>query len=233
MRIVQVDLSKNYSHVITEAVSVLKQGGVVIYPTDTVYGLGGNAMDEFAVRRVHDMKQRTSKPLPILARNMQWVEELAYLSDEHRKLAAKFWPLGEGSAGRGPAKRDAQSGISVGKFTLVLPKKDIIPPVVTTGLPTVGLRIADYEFTDKLLGAFGYPMIGTAAHVSDSPATGNIEEVIRQFGAARHRPDLIIDAGVLPPSNQSVVIDCTTDQPRVLRVGPSKPDDLLKLLAIE
>src|SRR3989344_6193930 len=182
MRIVQVDLSKNYSHVITEAVSVLKQGGVVIYPTDTVYGLGGNATDEFAVRRVHDMKHgsagRRTKPLPILARNMQWVEELAYLSDENRKLAAKFLP---------------------GQFTLVLPKKDVIPPVVTTGLPTVGLRIADYEFTDKLLGAFGYPMIGTAAHVSDSPATGNIEEVIRQFGAARHRPDLIIVSRVLRP----------------------------------
>jgi len=230
MRVIKIDLNKDYSFAIAEALDILKLGGTIVYPTDTVYGLGCNALDEIAVRHVFDIKKRSSKPLPILARDMRWVEELAYLDDHQRKMANKFWPIGEGSIGR--AKPVADNGISVGKFTLVLPKKEIVPPIVTTGLPTVGIRIADYVFTDKLLGAFGYPLVGTSANVSGELATGKIDDIIASLGAQPRRPDLIIDAGVLPKSNSSVVIDYSTDKPKVLRVGPSKPEDLLKLLDI-
>ena len=209
MQIVQINLQQDYSDVIRQAVVILRQGGTIVYPTDTVYGLGCNATDEFAVRHIYDIKQRATKPLPILARNMDWVEELAYLNDTQRKLAAKFWP---------------------GKFTLILPKKDIIPAIVTTGLPSVGIRIANCPFTDKLLGAFGYPLVATSANLSGGEATGDINKIIKEFAPLPRRPDLIIDAGVLPVSNPSVLIDCTSDKPKVLRVGPSKPEDLLKLL---
>ena len=211
MRIIKINLNQDYSEAIREAIDILKMGGTIVYPTDTVYGLGCNALDEIAVRHIFDIKNRSSKPLPILVRDMKWVEELAYLNGQQRKLAVKFWP---------------------GKFTLILPKKEIVPPIVTTGLPAVGLRIADYAFTDKLLGAFGYPLIGTATNLPNEPATGDIDSIIKSLGAQPRRPDLIIDAGVLPPSNTSVVIDCSTDKPKVLRVGPSKPEDLLKLLDI-
>jgi L-threonylcarbamoyladenylate synthase len=211
MRVIQIDLTKDYSWAIKEAVEILKLGGTIVYPTDTVYGVGCNALDEIAVRHVFDIKNRSSKPLPILARDMRWVEELADVNDQNRKLAVKFWP---------------------GKFTLVLPKKDIVPMIVTTGLPSVGVRIADFKFIDDLLGAFGYPLIGTAANLPGEPATGDIDHIIRSFGRLPRRPDLIIDAGVLSKSNTSVVIDCSTDKPKVLRVGPSKPEDLLKLLDI-
>ncbi|MEK7646013.1 MAG: L-threonylcarbamoyladenylate synthase [Patescibacteria group bacterium] len=211
MRIIKIDLNHDYNSAIAEALDILKMGGTIVYPTDTVYGLGCNALDEIAVRHIFDIKSRSSRPLPILVRDMKWVEELAYLTDQHRKMAARFWP---------------------GKFTLVLPKKEIVPPIVTTGLPTVGLRIANYEFTDKLLGAFGYPLVATSANISGEPATGDINSIITSLSAQSRRPDLIIDAGVLPPSNSSVVIDCSTDKPKVLRVGPSKPEDLLKLLEL-
>ncbi|KKU89722.1 MAG: Sua5/YciO/YrdC/YwlC family protein [Candidatus Yanofskybacteria bacterium GW2011_GWA1_48_10] len=211
MKILQIDLNKDYTPAIREAVEILKMGGTIVYPTDTVYGLGCNALDEIAVRHIFDIKQRSSKPLPIIARDMRWVEELAHLNDEHRRLADKFWP---------------------GAFTLVFPKKEIVPPIVTTGLSGIGIRIPDFQFTDKLLGAFGYPLVSTSANVSNRPATGDINIVIETLGGQHRRPDLIIDAGVLPKSNSSVVIDCMTDKPKVLRVGPSKPDDLLKLLEI-
>ncbi len=211
MKIVQVDLNKDYTDVLLEAITVLRQGGTIVYPTDTVYGLGCNATDEFAVRHIYDIKQRSAKPLPVLAKNMAWVEELVYLSDAQRKVCAKFWP---------------------GKYTLVFPKKDIVPAIVTTGLPSLGVRIADHKFTDALLGAFGYPMIATSANLSGGEATGDINKIIKEFASLPRRPDLIIDAGVLPPSNPSVLIDCTTDKPKVLRVGPSKPDELLKLLEL-
>lgn len=209
MKILKIDLNTDYTEAIDEAVAVMKQGGTIIYPTDTVYGLGCNALDEFAVRWIFQIKHRSSKPLPILARNMKWVEELVELNDTTRKLANKFWP---------------------GKFTLVLPKKEIIPHVVSTGLPSVGIRIADHVFTDALLAKFGYPIVATSANLSGGEATGDIKKIISTFAYATHRPDLIIDAGVLPPSNSSVVIDCSTDKPKVLRVGASRPEDLLKLL---
>ncbi|OGN27324.1 MAG: threonylcarbamoyl-AMP synthase [Candidatus Yanofskybacteria bacterium RIFCSPLOWO2_01_FULL_49_17] len=209
MRVIQIDLNNDYSYVLSEAIAILRQGGTIVYPTDTVYGLGCNATDEFAVRHIYDIKQRSPKPLPVLAKNMAWVEELVYLNDNQRKLASKFWP---------------------GKFTLIFPKKDIIPAIVTTGLPSVGIRIADYPFTDKLLGAFGYPLVATSANLSGGEATGDINKVIKAFAHLPRRPDLVIDAGVLPPSNPSVLIDCTTEKPKVLRVGPSKPEELLKLL---
>ena len=209
MRIIKIDINKDSSVAIKEAVDILKMGGTIVYPTDTVYGLGCNALDDIAVRHIFDIKNRSSRPLPILARDMKWVEELVDLNEQQRKLANKFWP---------------------GKFTLVLPKKDIVPPIVTTGLPTVGIRIADYVFTDKLLGAFGYPLVATSANISGESATGDIDSIISSLGAQPRRPDLIIDVGVLPPSNSSVVIDCSTDKPKILRVGPTKPEDLLKLL---
>lgn len=212
MRVVQVDLTKDYSLVIAEAVDILKQGGTVVYPTDTVYGIGCNALDEFAVRHIFDIKERSSKPLPVIARDMQWVEELVHLDERTRKLAAKFWP---------------------GKFTLVLPKKDIVPPIVTTGLPNVGIRIPDFVFTDKLLAAFGFPLVATSANISGQGATGDINKIIDSFKDKPRRPDLVIDAGVLPPSNPSIIIDCSTEKPKVLRIGPSKPEDLLKLLEVE
>ncbi len=209
MQIVQVDLNKDYSPLISEVVTLLKQGGTIVYPTDTVYGLGCNALDEFAVRHIFEIKQRSSKPLPILAKDMVWVNELVWLTDHQRTLAQKFWP---------------------GKFTLILPKKDIIPAIVTTGLPNVGIRIANHPFTDQLLGALGYPLVSTSANLSGEGATGDIDKIIESFANAPRRPDLIIDAGKLPTSNPSVLIDCSSDKPKVLRVGPSKPEDLLKLL---
>ncbi len=211
MKIVQVDLKQDYTNVLLEAIAILRQGGTIVYPTDTVYGLGCNATDEFAVRHIYDIKQRSAKPLPVLAKNMTWVKELVHITEAQQKMASKFWP---------------------GKYSLIFPKKDIIPAIVTTGLPNVAVRIADYEFTDKLLGAFGYPLVSTSANLSGGEATGDINKIIREFKDLPRRPDLIIDAGVLPPCNPSVLIDCTTDKPKVLRVGPSKPDELLKLLEL-
>ncbi len=209
MRIIKVDLARDYSEAIREAIDILKMGGTIVYPTDTVYGLGCNALDEIAVRHIFDIKNRSSKPLPIIARNLTWVKELAELDEQQIKLANKFWP---------------------GKFTLILPKKDNVPPIVTTGLPTVGIRIPNFPFTDRLLGAFGYPIVSTCATAGGEAPTGDIDKVVALLGSQPRRPDLVIDAGVLPSSNTSVVIDCSTDKPKVMRVGPSRPEELLKLL---
>lgn len=212
MKIIQIDLNKDYSDAILEAVRVLNYGGVIIYPTDTVYGIGGNALDEKSVQRVFDIKQRPlSKPLPIIARNLIWVEGLAYISPRNRKALEKLWP---------------------GKITTILPKREIVPNITTSGNNSVGVRIPDHVFLDELLGKFGYPLVGSSANISGDEPSGNIDKIISDFSKSVLKPDLILDVGHLEASEPSTILDLSSDKPKVLRVGPSRPEQLLKLLEI-
>jgi L-threonylcarbamoyladenylate synthase len=212
MRIIQVDLNKDYSDVIREAVNVLNYGGTIIYPTDTLYGLGANALDEIAVRKVFKIKKRSfSKPLPMIARDYFWVKELANIKKRHEETIKKVWP---------------------GKVTVVLSKKDSIPGVLTAEFNSVGIRIPDYVFTDKLLAKFGYPLTSTSANISGQQPTNDINKIIEIFSKSIEKPDLIIDAGILPKSEPSMIVDLTGDKLKVIRISPTKPKKLLELLEL-
>lgn len=212
MRIVQVDLNKDYSDVIAEAVKVLSYGGVVVYPTDTIYGIGANALNDIAVRKVYKIKERSfSKPLPIIVRNIMWAQELAYINDGNRLSLQKIWP---------------------GKVTAILPRKEIVPDQVSAGTKTIGIRVPDYLFLDQLLAQFGYPLTSTSADISGQEGTVDIYKVIAVFEKASLKPDLVIDAGILPKSSPSTVVDLTADKPKILRVGPSTPAQFMKLLEL-
>ncbi len=212
MQIVKVDLNKNYDGVIAEACRILRLGGAVIYPTDTVYGLGANACDSLAVDQIFKIKKRSySKPLPIIARNMQWVEALACLDRQTKKALESIWP---------------------GAVTAVLPNREHLSSLVTAGGSSVGIRIPDFLFTDRLLGKFGYPLTATSANISGEESSNDINKIIERFRGLSYRPNLIIDAGILPKSKPSTVIDLTSRLPKILRVGPSKPEQLLKLLSL-
>lgn len=220
MKIIQVDLNKDCSWAIQEAVEVLNAGGVVIYPTDTLYGLGANALNEEAVKKVFSIKERSlSKPLPILVKNMLWAENLAEITSPKKKILEKVWPVGE----------ETDKDFS-GKVTAVLPKKKIVPHILTAETWTVGVRIADYYLVDKLLGKFGYPLTSTSANISGEEPTNDIFQIVQRFKSQEHRPDLIIDAGILPKAEPSLIIDLTASSPKILRVGSSKPEQLMKLL---
>lgn len=212
MKIIPVNLKKDFSDAVYEALVVLKRGGVVIYPTDTVYGLGANACDWYAVEQIFKIKKRPlSRPLPIIARNMKWVVGLAFVPPKLEKVLSEIWP---------------------GPTTIVLPKREIIPSIVTAKRKSVGIRIPDCALTDKLLGSFGYPLTATSANISGQEATGNIKEIVEIFHNEMWKPDLVLDAGVLPPSEPSTVLDLTTIRPKVIRVGPTKPERLMELLGV-
>lgn len=115
---------------------------------------------------------------------------------------------------------------------MILPRKKIIPPIITSGSQNVGVRIPDYVFADKLLGKFGYPLTATSANISGQGVAGDINIIIESFRGQIWKPDLILDAGVLPPALPSTLLDFSTIKPRILRVGPSKPEQLMKLLGI-
>lgn len=228
MEIVQVDFNKDYTEVVKKAVSVLSSGGTVVYPTDTLYGLGANALDEKAVEKIFKIKKRDlSKPLPIIIRNMLWAKELAYIERGTETILSKVWPVVSALTNTG------NDFFVAGKVTAVLPKKDIVPMVVSAGARSIGMRITDYVFVDKLLGKFGYPLTSTSANISGEEPSNDIEKIIAMFRGQEFQPDLIIDAGVLPKSEPSTVLDLTNSrQPKILRVGPSKSEQLLKLLEI-
>jgi L-threonylcarbamoyladenylate synthase len=212
MKIIQVDLKSDYSEAITEAVNMLKTGGVVVCPTDTVYGLMANACDCNTVEQVFRIKERPiSKPLPIIARNMAWVKELVEFPEKLEETLAEIWP---------------------GATTIILPRKKVIPKIVTAGSPNVGIRIPKYELIDKILAKFGYPLTATSANISGEEPTGNIKKVIASFKDKIWKPDLILDAGNLPKSEPSTILDLSTINPKILRVGPSNPEQLLKLLRL-
>ena len=228
MKILQVDLNKDNPEVIKEAVAVLEAGGVIIYPTDTLYGIGCNALDEKAVKRIFDIKDRPlSKPLPMIVRDIKWVHDLAYVSKRQEEILNKIWPPGEGS------RRGTSAGIASGRVTAVLNKRKIIPDILTSGHKTVGVRVPDYPLLDELLKLFGYPIVSTSANISGTEGTGDIGKIIEAFsGRFTKVPDLVLDVGILPKSEPSAILDLTGDQPKISRVGPSKPEEFLKLLNI-
>lgn len=210
MRIIQIDLGQNYPEAIREAIRVLAYGGTIVYPTDTLYGLGANALNEIAVRKIFAIKQRPeTKPLPVLARNMMWVNELARISPHNEIVLGKIWP---------------------GGVTAVLPRREIVPDVVTCGHNNIALRIANHSLVDRLLGVFGYPITATSANISGGEPKLKACEIAEIFSKCTYKPDLILDAGTLPPSSPSTIIDLTTDKPKILRIGAAKPEQLLQLL---
>ncbi|MDP3697479.1 MAG: L-threonylcarbamoyladenylate synthase [Candidatus Taylorbacteria bacterium] len=213
MRVIQVDPSKDYSEAIKEAVRVLASGGIIICPTDTLYGIGCNALDGKAVRKIFEIKDRPlSKPLPIIVRDIKWAKELADVSKKNEKILQKIWP---------------------GRVTVVLPKKEIIPDILTSGKKTVGIRMPDYPLIDQLLKIFGYPIVSTSANISGEEPTQDINQIIEIFSRRLTRqPDLALDAGILPKSEPSAILDLTGDKPKISRIDPSKPEEFLKLLNI-
>lgn len=213
MKVLKIDLNQNYDQTLEEACAVLKAGGVIVYPTDTVYGLGANACDNWAVERVFKIKQRAyTKPLPVAVRNLHWIKAVAYVDTRNCRIVESLWP---------------------GPVTAVLPKREHLSSLVNAKGWSVGLRIANFPLVDRLLDKFGYPLTATSANISGEEATNDIDKIVSRFEQASHQPDLILDAGILPKSVPSTVLDLTGEQPRILRIGPSRPDQLMRLLSFD
>ena len=212
MEIIKVNLNEDFSEAIQKAIAVLKLGGVIVYPTDTLYALGANALEPFAVERIFKIKNRArEKPLPLAIRNIKWAKELAFIYKKEERILNSVWP---------------------GAVTVILPKRNIVPGIVTAGQSGVALRIPNHPFTNKLLGMFGYPITSTSANISGEESPRKISEIINMFEGNYYKPDLIVDVGDLPESEPSTILDLTSGKPKILRVGPVKPETLRKLLEV-
>jgi len=211
MDIIRADITQDNKAIIQAAADVLDQGGVIVFPTDSIYGLAANALNWQAVEKVFRIKQlEFSKPLPIVARNMAWVRELAHVTPKEEAILDKIWP---------------------GTATVVLSKKTIIPDIVTADQNSVGIRVPNYSLVDELLAKYGYPLTMISANISDETSQ-RINDVIAAFRGNEIQPNLVIDVGILPPSEPSTILDLTGDHPKIIRVGAATPQKLMELLKL-
>jgi len=178
------------------AVDVLRQGGVVALPTDTVYGLVAVAADRAAVDRVYEIKARDpAQPLPLFVADLKQANIVAELNDSARALAAKFWP---------------------GPLTVVVRKRPAYETRAAAGSDTVGLRVPADPFLRAAARQLG-PLTGTSANLAGRPECRTAAEVRAQLGDA---VDLIVDAPVAAIGAPSTVVDCTDPaRVRILREG--------------
>ena len=192
MKVLKTSMNNFDEDIINEAIGVLAQGGVILYPTDTVYGLGANIFDAKAVRRVFDIKQRSYlKPLSILVRDVASIDLVARISMKQKEIVGKYLP---------------------GPYTFILNRQKIVPRAVTGGLNNVGVRVPDNELACRLAGIF--PITTTSANLSDDEVLSNPREILEQLDC---EIDLVIDVGDLNSRNPSSIIDLTGFRPKIIR----------------
>ena len=190
------------------AANIIMQGGLVAIPTETVYGLGANGLDENAVAHIFEVKGRPQdNPLILHISGPEQIELYAHgVPQAAYTLAEKFWP---------------------GPLTMILPAKSIVPKRTTGGLDTVGLRCPDCDVTRQIIRLAGVPIAAPSANISGKPSTTTADHV-------RHDHDgkipLIVDGGPCRVGVESTIVDLTGKRPRLLRPGGIGPEELIAVL---
>jgi len=193
-------LDKFPSHIleqIEKGIFILKQGGLVAFPTDTVYGLGAWANNQQAVERVYRAKKRPQNmALPLLLAHTSQINEVAESVPQIAWLLAySFLP---------------------GALTLVLYKSKSVPDIITAGGITVAIRVPAHSIPIALIEGLGEPIVGTSANLSGKPSSVTAEDVHSQFG---DKIDLVIDGGRCLGGGESTIVDVTGEKPVILREG--------------
>lgn len=207
-RIVSIDRDRPDPRLLDEAGACLRDGGLVAFATETVYGLGADATREAAVQRIYDAKGRPpTNPLIVHVCDLAMARRFAvgWPADAER-LAQALWP---------------------GPVTLVVPRAPAIPDAVTAGLPTVGLRVPAPVVARGLIEAAGVPLAAPSANRSEHVSPTTARHVLDDLDG---RVDILLDSGPADLGIESAVIDVTTDRPRLLRPGPLRLEQLEEVL---
>lgn len=198
-------------HELDKAAQLLRAGEVVAFPTETVYGLGANALDPRAVAAIFTAKGRPQdNPLIVHCYSQEQLAGVVReIPPKARDLMNRFWP---------------------GPLTLVLPKGEQIPPIVSAGLDTVAVRIPDHPVALALLKKTGIPVAAPSANVSGRPSPTRADHVLFDLGG---RIKAIVDGGETGWGVESTVLDCTTEPSRILRPGGITLEKLLEVTNVE
>ena len=193
---------------IREVAAVVRAGGLVAFPTETVYGLGAHALNAAAVARIFEAKGRPpTDPMIVHLAGVDQVEQIAKaVPPAARDLAAAFWP---------------------GALTLILEKQSIVPDVVTAGLPTVAIRVPSHPIARALLAAAGVPVAAPSANRFGYPSPTRAEHVLADLDGV---VDIVIDGGATPIGVESTILDFTVTPPLVRRPGGVALADIRRLV---
>lgn len=193
-----LDIRKGFKdEKIKEAAEIIKNGGLVVFPTETVYGIGANAFNEKAVKKIYEVKRRPfDKPISLLVNDLNMIEKVAKnITKLEYALIKKFCP---------------------GPITILLEKKEEIPDIVTANSNIVGVRIPENESALKLIQYAGVPIATPSANISGRPSGTNIGEIREDFEG---KVDLFIDEGESKLGLASTIVQVIDEKPHILRQG--------------
>ncbi len=203
----QLNYNKND---LSEAVNIIKNGGIIIYPTDTLYGIGCNPFDATAIRKLNKLKKRSSKPLPVLCSDLNHAENLVYLGELGKKLASRFWP---------------------GGLTIIAKNMmDNLPMELIGNSGGVGVRIPNHEGALKIISCCGGKLVATSANISGRETAQTPEEIRCIF---EDKFDVLIYGDYKPSGVQSTVVDVVNGTARIIREGIVSTKELKRTLNSE
>jgi L-threonylcarbamoyladenylate synthase len=211
MQYFKINIDNPDEKILIKAANVIKEGGIIVYPTDTLYGLGVDVHNKLAMDRLFYLKGRNAgKPVSILVNNLEQIEQLIGKLYKTEYSAAKlFFP---------------------GKITLIFSSKDKLSLPRMTHLKKLGFRIPNFKLTNKLVEYVGSPISTTSVNVSSQENVKNIDEILAIFG---DKIDLILDGGNLDSSIGSSVLDLTTQPPTLLRKGKISRSEIVQKLGYD
>ena len=210
MRILKLSNKKKEVTKITK--KALEKGEVIIFPTDTVYGLVCNATNPEAVKKIFRIKDRSlDKPIGVFVKDVEMIKMFAEVSKEQENFLRRL-----------------EERIS--KITMVLEQREDcgLPKILFGGKKTIGIRVSDHKLIQDLFLEINFPLAQTSANISGLRASTKIQEVLKQFENQVIQPDLVLDGGDLEESNPSTVIDLTSRNPQVLREGEISREVIFK-----
>jgi L-threonylcarbamoyladenylate synthase len=203
-----IDLPAKLRKQVDKGVNILRKGGVIAFPTDTVFGVGSSIYNEKAIERVFEVKQRThNMSLPVLLADVSQVHEVAADIPSYAwKLIDRFWP---------------------GGLTLIVYRTRVIKDIITNGGDSVAIRLPDHPVPYALIKGCGTPLIGTSANISGQPSVTTAQAVKEQF---KDTLDLVIDGSPEPKGTESTIVDVTGEAPVMIREGYISKEEIEKVV---
>ena len=201
-------LLKISASTIWEAAEIIRKGGIVAYPTDTVYGLGCDPFNNEAVQRLFKAKERAGGALPVLVESLEEAMEIGQFDENATRLARRHWP---------------------GPLTLVVPAKVRLPPQVTGSTDTVGLRVPRRGETIDLIKYSGGALVGTSANIAGNPSTKSAEEVLKELES---RIDIVLDGGLATLGVESTIVKIDDGHVLILREKAIPREEIFNTLGL-
>jgi L-threonylcarbamoyladenylate synthase len=191
---------------VAEAADIIRKGGLVIYPTETLYGLGCDPFNPSAIERLIKTKGREDKPLPIAASSLEKARQVAQFTSQAEKVAMRLWP---------------------GPLMLILKTRAPFPNGVTLGSDTIGIRVPNQPVALRLAELSGGYLVSTSANKSGAKPPREAQQAEAQIGG---EVDLILDDGPCPIGHSSTILELTSKEPKILREGPVTLEQITKIL---